>query len=504
MADYDLCIIGGGINGAGIARDAAGRGLSVLLVEAKDLACATSSSSTKLVHGGLRYLEHYEFGLVRESLKERDALLKAAPHIVRPMDFVLPHDDSLRPAWMIRLGLFLYDRLAGWKSLKPSGRIDCTEHVYGSPLIHGQYKTAFSYTDCWVDDARLVVLNALDAKERGADILPRTECTGLQAEPDQTVWTVSLRDVVSGDNFKVTARAVVNAAGPWVRRLLDEWDLSDDAPRMRLVKGSHIIVPKMFEGDHAYILQQPDKRIVFAIPYEKNYTLVGTTEQEFTGDLYNVQTDHAELEYLVRAVNRFFQHNIRTKDILWIYSGVRPLLDDGDGNASTVTRDYKLHLETQYGPPILSVFGGKITTYRKLAEKAVDRLMGKRAGWTLGVPLPGGGLPDGDFETFVKRQREKYGAFGFPQELVDRYARAYGTRMDVFLKDATRPGDLGRHFGDGVYEAEIVYLLACEFAWDIGDILSRRSKLGLHIGQNTVRALEEALPSLKEALKDHV
>ncbi|MCB1530526.1 MAG: glycerol-3-phosphate dehydrogenase [Rhodospirillales bacterium] len=498
-ADYDLCVIGGGVNGTGIARDAVGRGLSVILAEAQDLGGATSSASTKLIHGGLRYLEQYEFSLVRESLIEREILLQSAPHIIHPMDFVLPHDKSLRPALMIRLGLFIYDHLGGHKILKKSTSINFGNHVFGAPLQE-KYKKGFSYTDCRVDDSRLVVLNALDAKERGASVLTRTAVTHLRPQREEGLWHVSMRTLETGEEFQVKVRGVVNAGGPWVRAILERSNLAEKSSNVRLIKGSHIIVPKFYEGEQAYILQQPDCRIVFAIPYEENFTLVGTTDVEFRGDPTNVEIDEAEKTYLCEAVNRSFQKQVSPSDIEWSYSGVRSLLEDGEGSASKVTRDYKLEMKKDFGPPVLSVFGGKITTYRRLSEQAVT-MIGKELGnkknpWTDKAVLPGGDFPEGFFESFVKAQAEKYPFL--PPALLQRYARSYGTRMDKFVEGTTSLEELGRDFGDGVHEAEIIYLVVHEFAREVEDILWRRSKLGLHVSEETRRALEAALPDIKK------
>jgi glycerol-3-phosphate dehydrogenase len=377
-ADYDLCIIGGGINGAGIAREAAGRGLTVLLVEAQDLGQGTSSASTKLVHGGLRYLEHGEFRLVRESLKERETLLHIAPHIVWPMAFVLPDAPGLRPNWMIAAGLFLYDHLAGRKKLFASSRVSLNDSFLGVPLQDG-YAAGFQYADCWVDDARLVVLNAMDAKKWGAEILTRTACIGMSVAkntPDWLLekagggpyWFVQLKDLTSGDEFQISAKMVVNAGGPWVRGLLEASNLvREETPRVRLVKGSHIVVPRLYEGDHAFLLQQPDKRIVFVLPYEEKFSLIGTTDVPFEGDAMKPVIDLAEKEYLCAAVNRFFDCPVLQEDIVWTYSGVRALFDDGTAESQKVTRDYRLSLDQSGAAPMLSVFGGKLTTYRKLA-----------------------------------------------------------------------------------------------------------------------------------------
>jgi glycerol-3-phosphate dehydrogenase len=510
--DYDVCVIGGGINGVGIARDAAGRGLSVILVEAQDLAGATSSASTKLVHGGLRYLEYYEFKLVKESLNERETLLKSAPHIIWPLKFILPHDTHLRPYWMIRLGMFFYDWLAGRKKLAHSEALDFATNPLADPL-DDKYARGFSYSDCWVEDARLVTLNAMDAKERGATIMSRTACVHLRQTQDSKGWQVHLQDIKSSDEFQVTANIVVNAAGPWVRGLLEGSNLtpSDDenpdfVPKVRLVKGSHIIIPKLYEGKHTYILQQKDGRITFMIPYEYNYTLIGTTDVPFEGDASTVSIDKQEIEYLCEAVNQSFKKKICAEDVVWNYSGVRSLVDDGNVSASKVTRDYKLYMDERFGAPILSVFGGKITTYRALAEHVVDRLATfypkrKLMPWTEKGILPGGDIIKGDFEAFIEKQSARYTFLN--KKLLYRYARAYGTRMDVLLTGVNKVRDLGKNFGSHVYEVEILYLIRYEFVQELDDILWRRSKLGLHISSDTLENLTKSFPDLLERAQDH-
>ncbi|CAG0904490.1 unnamed protein product [Cyprideis torosa] len=494
--DYDLCVIGGGINGCGIARDAAGRGLKVLLVEAMDLASATSSCSTKLVHGGLRYLEHYEFRLVKESLREREILLKAGPHIVRPMDFVLPHDKNLRPYWMIKAGLFLYDFLAGKKTIKKSEAIEFATSALADPL-DDEYERGFSYADCWVDDARLVVLNAMDAYERGAVIMPQTACMDLKPSSDQKSWKVNLQNMLNGDCFTISAKMVVNAAGPWVRSLLDNSNITaqenDFTPNVRLVKGSHIVVSKLYEGEQSFILQQPDGRIIFTIPYEGLYTLIGTTDVPYEDDPSIVHIDADEIDYLCAAVNRSLKQKITPEDVLWTYSGVRSLVDDGHEKASEITRDYKLYVDERQGPPIISVFGGKITTYRKLAEQVMERVSTfypnkKLKAWTEKASLPGGDIEEESFDDFVVKQCEKYNFI--PPYIIYRYARAYGTRMKAILGSAQSIEDLGVHYGDDVYEAEILYLIKYEFVHNLEDILWRRSKLGLHISAETFEKLQ--------------
>jgi glycerol-3-phosphate dehydrogenase len=494
--DYDICVIGGGINGAGIAREAAGRGLSVLLVEAQDLAGATSSASTKLIHGGLRYLQYYEFKLVRESLIERERLLNIAPHIIWPLEFVLPYEKQLRPYWMISAGLFLYDHLSNKKSLPDSKRLNFKEHPYGKPL-KSFLKKGFSYSDCWVEDSRLVILNALDAKERGAKILTRTACTKLTANKDY--WDIHLQSMLNGNDFKASAEIVVNAAGPWVSGVLEASNLdNEETPAIKLVKGSHIIVPKLFEGNQAYILQQPDdERIVFAIPYERDFTLIGTTEVAFDFDPTTAKIDDQEIEYLCEAVNRCFNKEIDPDCIVSTYSGVRPLIEDGEEEATKATRDYKIQLEKRYGPKLLNIFGGKITTYRKLAETALNKISSNHS-WTAKAPLPGGDIPFQEFNDFITRKQQEYD--WLPKDLILRYARAYGSRMDNILDKAHSLKDMGRHFGMDLYEREVSYLINEEWAWTTEDILWRRSKLGLHIDLKTKQNLEAYMAVAQERI----
>lgn len=492
-AEYDLCVVGGGINGAGIARDAAGRGLSVVLVEARDLASATSSASTKLIHGGLRYLEYFEFSLVRHSLLEREKLLHIAPHIIHPMKFILPHDDDQRPFWMLRLGLFLYDRLGGRQTVARSKAVEFAGNAYGAPLQH-KYTKGFEYSDCWVDDARLVVLNVMDAREKGAEILTHTACTKIEADGQR--WRMHLRDFRAGTERSIFAKKVVNASGPWVSGLLESSGLNaPDVPRIRLVKGSHIVIKKAFEGKHSYILQQPDKRIVFAIPYERDYTLIGTTEEEYEGAPIEAKISQDETEYLCAAFNRSFSKSITPDDVIWSYSGVRPLFDDGEDSATSATRDYVLHEHKDVAAPLISVFGGKLTTYRVLAQQAVDKLVGGRGHWTGAAPLPGGDIPRDDFPAFMQQKFDDYPFL--PHALLNRYAHAYGSRLDVLLHGAQSVNDLGQDFGEGLYEAEVRYLIAHEFAVSAEDILWRRSKLGLHVSPETVQTLKGFLSSFK-------
>ncbi len=499
--DYDLVVIGGGINGCGIARDAALRGLSVLLVEAKDLAQATSSASTKLIHGGLRYLEFYEFKLVRESLREREKLLGIAPHVIWPLRFVLPHSPQQRPYWMIRLGLFLYDHLAKRAFLSGSTATKLVGTALGVPL-NDDYKKGFTYTDCWVDDSRLTVLNAVDAAEKGAEILTRTVCERLT--PQRDYWEVKIKSH-DEDARMITAAMVVNASGPWVREVIESSGLHNGlkpVPNVRLVKGSHVIIPRAFEGDQAYILQQKDGRIVFFIPYEGQYTLIGTTEEAFDKDLYDPRISDAETEYLIDAYNTHFKDEIQKSDLLWTYSGVRPLFDDGNDDNRSVTRDFVLHQHLESRAPMISVFGGKLTTYRVLAEQVMNRLLQYRSQrvpcQTAHQALPGGEFAPDEFDQVVYDYQQKYS--WLPPELVYRYARAYGTRMDRFLQGAKTVTDLGRHFGDHVYEAEIVYLVRFEFAREVEDVFFRRSKLGLHVAEATIDSVAKVLPKLVKEL----
>ncbi len=423
-------------------------------------------------------------------------MLGIAPHIIRPLEFVLPAVKGLRPDWMIRMGLFLYDHLDGsWarffggrkRRLNVSRAVDLKAAPYAGPLQEG-YTRGYAYADCWVDDARLVALNAAEARSMGADILTHTACVKMEAMADGEGWTVTLRSMISGEEFQVTAAKIVNTAGPWVRSVLEASDLAADAPEVRLVKGSHIIVPRLHDGPQAYILQQPDRRIVFAIPYEEKFTLIGTTDQAFEGDASMPVISEEEKDYLCAAANRFFETQIGHEHIVWTYSGVRALFDDGDSSNSKVTRDYKFHLDTSKGAPILSMFGGKITTYRMLAEHALDRLDVKGARWTGKRPLPGGDIDGGDFATFFEAQKALYPFL--PEAVLYRCARAYGTRVAEIFGSAQTMRDLGRDFGGGLYEAEVRYLKEREFARTAQDILWRRTKLGLHLDHNGITALE--------------
>ena len=487
---YDVLVVGGGINGTGIARDAAGRGLSVLLCERDDLAQHTSSASTKLIHGGLRYLEFYEFGLVRKALQEREVLLRAAPHIIWPLRFVMPHDKAQRPQWMIRAGLFLYDHLARRRILPGTESIRFAKHVSGEPLRAG-FSRGFVYSDGWVQDARLVVLNALDAVLRGATVLTRTAC--VAARRTDQVWCCTLRDE-RGHEQEVMARALVNAAGPWVESVLSD-TLGERAARsVRLVKGSHIIVRKLFNHPYAYIFQNPDKRIIFAIPYENDFTLIGTTDIEYQGDPAQVAIDQDEINYLCSMSNRYFTQQISAQDVVSTYSGVRPLLDDATENAASVTRDYALAFDLN-GPALLSVFGGKITTYRKLAEQALEQLTAHlgntAANWTEHAVLPGGDMEQASFDRFWSAVELRYS--WLPKALAWRYARAYGTRMHILLENKQCMADLGVEIVAGLFVAEVRYLQRYEWACRADDILWRRSKLRLHTAADATAVLDQWL-----------
>ena len=490
-SDVDLLVVGGGINGCGIARDAAGRGLSVVLCEQGDLAGATSSASSKLIHGGLRYLEHYEFRLVREALQERERLLALAPHIVWPLDFVLPHQGGLRPAWLVRAGLFLYDHLARRRRLPPTRGVRLDRDAMGAPLKPG-FGRGFVYADCWVEDSRLVVLNARDAAARGARILPRTRLAA--AAPEDGRWRCELVGP-DGAAEVVQARAVVNAAGPWVGDVLRRALGRNDTKQARLVKGSHIILPRLHDGDWAYILQNWDRRVVFVIPYEGSYSLVGTTDVPFEGDPAGVAISPEETGYLCDVVNRHFKHQVGPGDVVRSYSGVRPLYDDAAKDASAVTRDYVLDLEQpRGGGALLSVFGGKITTYRRLAEHAMEKLSAALPcgpAWTATAPLPGGDLPDADFGRFAAGFAASHPFL--PAPLALRLAHAYGSDAPAVLGGADSLDGMGRDFGGGLHGCEVDYLVAHEWAQTAEDILWRRSKLGLHVPPGTAAALDAAL-----------
>ena len=494
---YDLLIIGGGINGAGIARDAAGRGLKVLLVEQGDLASATSSASTKLIHGGLRYLEYFEFRLVAEALAERETLLRIAPHIVWPLEFVLPHESHLRPAWLIRAGLFLYDHLGhgipgfGPKSSLPGSKgIRLDPDGYGAGL-KPEFERGFVYYDCWVDDARLVVLNARSAAALGATILTRTRLVSGKRENGRWVAKLALD---SGESRTVHAAAVVNAAGPWVRQVLDDVLKTKLPASVRLVKGSHIVVPRIHAERHAFILQNPDRRVIFMIPYERQFTLVGTTDVPVTRDDFRSKITRKEIEYLCEAASRYSRTPITPGTVVWSYSGVRPLYDDGSEDPSAVTRDYHLMLDKGAwpdDPPLLSVFGGKITTYRKLAEQAMEQLAWKFPGkpWTHTEALPGGDLGGLTFRGLLLDFRRRHPRL--PKMWLARLLRRHGATADEIIGDSQVERDLGRYFGGGLYEREIDYLVKHEWARVAEDVLWRLTKCGLHMTADEKNAVRE-------------
>ncbi|WP_193452774.1 glycerol-3-phosphate dehydrogenase [Pseudomonas nitroreducens] len=493
---YDLAVVGGGINGAGIAADAAGRGLSVFLCEQHDLAAHTSSASSKLIHGGLRYLEHHEFRLVREALAEREVLLAKAPHIVHPLRFVLPHRPHLRPAWMIRAGLFLYDHLGKREKLPASRSV---RFGIDSPL-KAEITRGFEYSDCSVDDARLVVLNAMAARENGAHIHPHTRC--VSARRSKGLWHLHLerRD---GSLYSIRARALVNAAGPWVDRFLRE-ELRQKPPYgIRLIQGSHLIVPRLYDGEHAYILQNEDRRIVFAIPYLRQFTLIGTTDREYQGDPAQISISEAETDYLLNVVNAHFKRQLSRQDILRSFSGVRPLCDDESDDPSAVTRDYTLALDNTPGEaPLLSVFGGKLTTYRKLAEAALEQLAPHFAGvmkasWTASSPLPGGEAMT-TVEDLAIQLMERLRQLD--SALARRWASTYGSRIWKLLDGAHNLSELGEHLGAGLYAREVEYLVREEWARDADDILWRRTKLGLFLNAQQQHQLQRYLTPESPAL----
>ncbi len=487
--DYDMVVIGGGINGAGIARDAAGRGLRVMLCEKDDIAQHTSSASTKLIHGGLRYLEHYDFLLVRHALQEREVLLRAAPHIIWPLRFILPHHNALRPKWLIRLGLFLYDHIGGRKLLPKSHSVNLAEHETGKAL-KSTYNSGFEYSDCWVQDARLVTLNVMDAAARGCDVRVRTEVTDLVRKDGS--WVVHLKDHFSNKKNKVSARLVVNASGPWVEKTLDLDEQHDSKHGVRLVKGSHVVVPKLFDHPYTYIFQNADNRVLFAVPYENDFTLLGTTDVEVNDEPGKESIEQKEVDYICNAVSEYFDKPIDPSTVVWTYSGVRPLYDDASENASKVTRDYKLDFDVRKNAPVLSVYGGKITTYRKLAEEVVDmtrtHLTTSTGEWTADEHLPGGDIPNADFDAFVTEQRK---AYGWLDEVVfNDYARNYGTLMGQLIGTARSMSELGEHFGGPLYQSEVDYLVKHEWARSAEDILWRRTKKGLHTPKGTDEKLQ--------------
>ncbi|QKC90426.1 glycerol-3-phosphate dehydrogenase [Mesorhizobium sp. NZP2234] len=487
----DIFVIGGGINGCGIARDAVGRGFSVFLAEMNDLASGTSSGSTKLIHGGLRYLEFYEFRLVREALMEREVLWKNAPHIIWPMRFVLPYAKGLRPAWLIRLGLFLYDHIGGRKLLPATRTLDMASDPAGKPL-KPLFKKAFEYSDGWVNDARLVALNARDAADRGATIRTRTKVVGAHREDG--LWTIKIENLQNGEAEEVKARLLVNAAGPWVDHVLSGVVGLNDVHNVRLVQGSHIVIAKKFDDPRAYFFQNKDGRIIFAIPYEEEFTLIGTTDQDYPGDPHDVKISDTEIDYLCAAASEYFAQPVKRSDIVWTYSAVRPLYDDGASKAQEATRDYVLKAEGGEGEaPIVNAFGGKITTYRRLSESMLEKIegfLGKRGKpWTSDAPLPGGDFPATGFDAQVAKLKAAYPFLD--ARLARRLTRLYGTRAQVLLGLAKSNAELGRDFGGDLYEAEVRYLVENEWAITAEDVLWRRTKRGLHLAREQVAALDE-------------
>lgn len=487
METKDLIVIGGGINGAGIAADAAGRGLSVLMLEAKDLACATSSASSKLIHGGLRYLEHYEFRLVSEALAEREVLLKLAPHIAFPMRFRLPHQPHLRPAWMIRTGLFLYDHLGKRTSLPSSkGLRFGPDSVLKSSLTRG-----FEYSDCWVDDARLVLLNAQEVVVRGGEVRTRTQVT--RAYRENGLWVVEAKNADTGETLTWRSKGLVNATGPWVKHFFDDGLELKSPYGIRLIKGSHIVVPRVHNQPQAYILQNEDHRIVFVIPWMDEFSIIGTTDVEYHGDPHDVKIDDNEVNYLLKVYNDHFKKQLGKEDIVWTYSGVRPLCDDESDSPQAITRDYTLDVHDQDGKaPLLSVFGGKLTTYRKLAEHALEKLSGyyENCGpaWTKNAVLPGGDLGT-DRDSYAAQLRRRF--TWLPEALARRYARTYGTRTEQLLGTAQSLEDLGEHFGHNLYEAELRYLIAEEWVVELDDAIWRRTKLGMWLDEGQKQRVAE-------------
>lgn len=495
--NVDLLVVGGGINGVGIARDAAGRGLSVLLCEKDDLASHTSSASTKLIHGGLRYLEYYEFNLVRKALQEREVLLNAAPHIISQLRFVMPHVAHLRPAWLIRLGLFLYDNLSRRRILFGSRSIQFKSHVSGRPLKNS-FTKGFVYSDAWVDDARLVIVNAMGAHELGSTILTRTKFISAQA--DKNGWQAELMDK-HNQPIHVHARCIVNATGPWASSFLTQQGQTGQAHHeVHLVKGSHIVTKKLFDHHYAYIFQNPDHRIIFAIPYLDDYTLIGTTDIDYKGDPDKVAITNEEITYLCDAINSYFKQRISPADVVWSFSGVRPLLEPDDATTpSAITRDYQLQLSTVNQAPLLSVLGGKITTFRRLAEEALDLLTPilniQKPSWTKRAFLPGGDILTGNFNSFLSKFKKEFP--WLPESLANRYAHNYGTRAFQLLKGAINMADLGEELSPGLFEHEVRYLMHHEWAQEVDDILWRRTKLGL-------AATEESRDRLKQWLAQEI
>ncbi|PCH95991.1 MAG: glycerol-3-phosphate dehydrogenase [Rhodobacteraceae bacterium] len=489
MDQFDVLVIGGGVNGCGIARDAAGRGLSVALVEQNDLASATSSASTKLFHGGLRYLEHYEFGLVKKALIEREILLKNMPHISWPMRFVIPHLQGMRPKWMLRIGLFIYDHIGGRKILPTTRRIDLQNDPLGTPLVD-TIKVGFEYSDCWVDDARLVVLNARDAADRGACIWTRTQL--VSATQKEGVWTAILRDAHTGKNRKVRAKVLVNATGPWVKSLIENQLGLDTSEGLRMVRGSHIVVPKLYDHDRAYFFQNSDGRLIFTLPYETDFTLIGTTDADHVGDPSQAQCSEAELTYLCDVASRNFKATIKPADVVYSYAGVRPLHDNAKGNASAASRDYLIKLRRIDDAPLINIFGGKITTYRKLAEQVVHKLsdfvpmIGRS--WTHHAHLPGGDFALSQRRDILADIQQSFPFFEDNQ--CQRFLRSYGTDTLRIFAGCQTATDLGQDFGAGLTAKEVRWLMDQEWAQTAQDVIWRRTKLGLRLSADQVEALD--------------
>ena len=485
----DIFIIGGGINGCGIARDAAGRGYSVYLAEMGDLAQGTSSGSTKLIHGGLRYLEHYEFRLVREALMERERLWKCAPHIIWPLRLILPHHKGLRPAWLLRLGLFLYDHIGGRRLLPTTRTIDLRSDPAGKAL-KPDFARAFEFSDCWVDDARLVVLNARDAADRGAEIRTRTKAVAARRDGDH--WVVEVEDLATGAREEIQARMLINAAGPWIDRVLGQTLGRNDAHNVRLVKGSHIVIRRKYEDTRSFFFQNSDGRIFFAIPYEDDFTLIGTTDEDFPGDPAAAAISDAEIDYLCQSASAYFAEPVRREDIVWTYAGVRPLFDDGASAAQEATRDYVLKVDARNGAALMNIFGGKITTYRRLAETALEKierqLRPKGKPWTGEAPLPGGDFGVGEVDRQIDMLQSDH--LFLERNHARRLVRLYGTRARTLLARARSAADLGHRFGADLYAAEVDFLMRCEWARDARDVLWRRTKLGLRFSAEEIEALD--------------
>ncbi|QZN95748.1 glycerol-3-phosphate dehydrogenase [Symbiopectobacterium purcellii] len=494
METKDLIVIGGGINGAGIAADAAGRGLSVLLLEAQDLASATSSASSKLIHGGLRYLEHYEFRLVSEALSEREKLLKMAPHIIFPMRFRLPHQPHLRPAWMIRIGLFMYDNLGKRVSLPASHGLKFGK----DSVLKPELTRGFEYSDCWVDDARLVVLNAQEVVKRGGEVRTRTKVTRARREGD--LWIIDAVDSVTGETHTWQAKGLVNATGPWVKEFFDHGLELKSPYGIRLIKGSHIVVPRVHDEPQSYILQNKDNRIVFVIPWQDEFSIIGTTDVEYHGDPHDVKIDDKETAYLLDVYNDHFKKTLTRDDIVWTYSGVRPLCDDESDSPQAITRDYTLSVADEHGKaPLLSVFGGKLTTYRKLAEHAMEKLAKyyphSGQAWTQNAVLPGGDLA-GTRDEYAAALRRR---FNLPESLARRYARTYGSHSELILTNATGIHDLGENFGHDLYEAELRYLADKEWVVSVEDAIWRRTKLGMWLNDEQKQRVADWLSAYRQS-----